>query len=50
MQEIYREDIFVDSILYIAFKINYLVFITKIYVEELNSFYTTFFSLLKNKK
>jgi len=48
----YNEDIFADGTFCIALKICYQIFITRIYVEELNSFYTTSFYLLKikNKK
>jgi len=35
---------------YIATKFDYQVFITRTYVEKLNSFYTTSFSILKNKE
>jgi len=44
------EDIFADGTFYIAPKISYQVFITRTYVEELNSFYTTSFSIIKNKE
>ena len=46
----YNEDIFADGIIYIAPKSSYQVLITRIYVEKINSFYTTFISILKNKK
>ncbi len=46
----YNEDIFVDGTFYVAPKFSYQVFITRNYVKELNSFYTTSFSILKNKK
>jgi len=45
----YNDDIFVDGTFYIAPKFGYQVFITRTYVKELNSFYTTF-SILKNKE
>jgi len=44
------EDIFADGTFYIAPKISYQVFITRTYVEKLSSFYTTSFSILKNKE
>ncbi|KAG4103952.1 hypothetical protein H8356DRAFT_1372676 [Neocallimastix lanati (nom. inval.)] len=46
----YNEDIFADGIIYIAPKSSYQVLITRIYVEKINSFYTTSISILKNKK
>jgi len=46
----YNKDIFTDSTFYIAPKFNYQVFITRIYIKDLNSFYTTSFSILKNKE
>ena len=43
----YKEDIFADGTFYISPKIGYQVFITRNYVKEINSFYTTLFSILK---
>ena len=43
-------DIFADGTYYISPKFCYQVFITRTYVAEINSFYTTSFSILKNKK
>ena len=40
-------DIFADGTFYIAPKFSYQVFITRTYVAEINSFYTTSFSILK---
>jgi len=42
--------IFVDGTFNIASIFSYQVFITRTYVTELNCFYTTSFSILKNKK
>ncbi|KAG4107114.1 hypothetical protein H8356DRAFT_1359643 [Neocallimastix lanati (nom. inval.)] len=41
---------FVDDTFKISPKCGYQVFITRTYVKELNSFYTTSFSILKNKE
>ena len=41
---------FVDGTFYIAPKFSQQVFITRTYVKELNSFYTTSYAILKNKK
>lgn len=46
----YNIDIFVDGIFKFSPKCGYQVFITRTYVNELNSFYTTSFSILKNKE
>ncbi|ORX76414.1 hypothetical protein BCR32DRAFT_284173 [Anaeromyces robustus] len=46
----YYEDIFADGTFYVAPKFSYQVFITRTYVSELNKFYTTSISILKNKK
>ncbi|ORX66089.1 hypothetical protein BCR32DRAFT_250539 [Anaeromyces robustus] len=46
----YDKDIFADGTFYIAPTISYQVFITRTYVTELNGFYTTSFSVLKDKK
>ena len=35
---------------FIVLKFSYQIFITKTYVKELDSFYTTFFAILKNKE
>ncbi len=43
------EDIFADGTFYIAPTISYQVFITRTFVKDLNAFYTTSFSILKNK-
>jgi len=42
--------IFADDTFYIAPIFSYQVFITRTYITELNCFYTTSFSILKNKK
>ena len=46
----YNDDIFVDGTFFIAPKFSYQIFITRTYTKELDSFYTTFFSLLQNKE
>ena len=46
----YNDDIFVNDTFYIAPKFSYQVFITRIYIKNLNSFYTTSFSILKIKE
>ncbi|KAG4099454.1 hypothetical protein H8356DRAFT_1389663 [Neocallimastix lanati (nom. inval.)] len=46
----YNIDIFSDGTFKIATKWGYQVFITRTYVMKLNSFYTTSFSILKNKE
>jgi len=46
----YNDDIFVDDTFYIAAKFSYQIFITRTYIKELNSFYTTSLSILKNKE
>ena len=46
----YDKDIFANGTFYIAPKISYQVFISRTCVEELNSFFTIFFFLQKNKK
>ena len=46
----YCEDVFVDGTFFIAPSISYQVFITRIYVKHLNSYYTTSFSILRNKE
>ena len=43
------EDVFADGTFYIAPIFANQVFITRTYVKELNSFYTTSFSILENK-
>jgi len=45
-----NKPIFVDGTFYIAPIFSYQVFITRTYITELNCFYTTSFSILKNKK
>ncbi|ORY77428.1 hypothetical protein LY90DRAFT_501310 [Neocallimastix californiae] len=45
----YNNDIFVDGTFYIAPKFSQQVFITRTYVKELNSFYTTSYAILRNK-
>ena len=45
----YHEDVFGDRTFYIAPKISYQVFITRNYVKDINSYYSTSFSILKNK-
>ncbi|KAG4101635.1 hypothetical protein H8356DRAFT_1421663 [Neocallimastix lanati (nom. inval.)] len=45
-----NKHIFADGTFYIASIFSYQVFITRTYVTELNCFYTTSFSILKNKK
>ena len=39
----YNEDIFARGTFYIEPKFSYKVFITRIYIKNLNSFYTNFF-------
>ncbi|KAG4099930.1 hypothetical protein H8356DRAFT_1036649 [Neocallimastix lanati (nom. inval.)] len=46
----YNNDIFVDGTFYIAPKFSQQVFITRTYVKEFNSFYTTSYAILRNKK
>ena len=46
----YNDDIFVDGIFFIAPKFSYQIFITRTYAKELDSFYTTSFTILKNKE
>ena len=46
----YKENLFADGTFYISPKIGYQVFITRNYVKEINSFYTTSFSILKDKE
>ncbi|KAG4085362.1 hypothetical protein H8356DRAFT_1375016 [Neocallimastix lanati (nom. inval.)] len=45
-----NKHIFADGTFYIAPIFSYQVFITRTYVTKLNCFYTTSFSILKNKK
>ena len=45
----YSDDIFVDGTFYIAPKCCYQVFITRNYVNDINSYYSISFSILKNK-
>ncbi|ORX76040.1 hypothetical protein BCR32DRAFT_284617 [Anaeromyces robustus] len=44
------EDIFADGTFYTAPAIAQQAFITRTYIEKLNSFYTTSFSIIKNKE
>ena len=46
----YNDDIFIDGTFFIVPKFNYQIFITKTYAKKLESFYTTFFAILKNKE
>jgi len=46
----YNDNIFVDGTFFIAPKFSYQIFITRSYTKELDSFYTTFFAILKNKE
>ena len=46
----YNENIFADGTFYIAPIFSYQVFITRAYVPEINSFYTTSLSILRNKE
>ena len=46
----YNEDIFARGTFYIEPKFSYKVFITRIYIKNLNSFYTNFFFFLYLKK
>ena len=46
----YKENIFADGTFYIAPIFSYQVFITRTYIEKLNCFYTTSFSILRNKE
>ena len=45
----FHEDVFGDGTFYIAPKLSYQVFITRNYVKDINSYYSTSFSILKNK-
>lgn len=45
----FHEDVFGDGTFYIAPKLSYQVFITRNFVKEINSYYSTSFSILKNK-
>jgi len=47
---VYNDNIFVDGTFFIAPKFSYQIFITRIYAKELDSFYTSFFAILKNKE
>jgi len=46
----YNEDIFARGTFYIEPKFSYKVFITRIYIKNLNSFYTNFFFFYIKKK
>jgi len=46
----YNEDIYTYSYFYTGPTYNLYAFVTKAYITELNDFYTTSFSLLRNKK
>ena len=46
----YNENIFADGTFYITPIFGYQVFITRAYVPEINSFYTTSLSILRNKE
>ncbi|ORY46692.1 hypothetical protein LY90DRAFT_509246 [Neocallimastix californiae] len=46
----YCDDLFVDGTFYVAPDFSYQVFITRNFVPELNEFYTTSFSILRNKE
>ncbi|KAL6600895.1 hypothetical protein U3516DRAFT_802450 [Neocallimastix sp. 'constans'] len=46
----YCYDLFVDGTFYVAPDFSYHVFITRNFVPELNEFYTTSFSILRNKE
>ncbi|ORY55979.1 hypothetical protein LY90DRAFT_506886 [Neocallimastix californiae] len=46
----YNDDIFVDGTFFIAPKFSYQIIITRTYIKELDSFYTTSFAILKNKE
>lgn len=46
----YPDNIFCDGTFYIAPSISYQVFITRIYAEEINYFFTTSFTIMKNKE
>ena len=46
----YCDNLFVDGTLYVAPYFSYQVFITRNFVPELNEFYTTSFSILRNKE
>lgn len=45
----YYEDVFGDGTFNIAPKISYQVFITRNYVQHINTYYSTSFSILRNK-
>lgn len=46
----YNNDIFIDGTFYIGPSFSYQVFITRTYIKEINSFYITFISILRDKK
>ena len=46
----YPDKIFCDGTFYFAPSISYQVFITRIYAEEMNYFFTTSFTIMKNKE
>jgi len=46
----YNENMYVDGTFYAATKFGYQVFITRTYIKDLNNFYTTSFSTIKNKE
>jgi len=46
----YNENIFADGTFYIALIFDYQVFITRAYAPEINRFYTTSLSILRNKE
>ena len=45
----FHDDVFGDGTFYLAPKLSYQVFITRNYVNDINSYYCTSFSILKNK-
>jgi len=45
-----NENIFADDTFYIIPKFSFQMFITRTYIKDLNSFYTTYFSIFKNKE
>ena len=45
-----HNDIFADGTLLLVPKFSYQNFITRTYIKKLNYFYTTSFSILKNKE
>ena len=45
----FHDDVFGDGTFYVAPKLSYQVFIIRNYVNDINSYYSTLFAILKNK-